>query len=157
MLLLCLFGATSATVTVRPPRTTQTPAEWHRERRRQILDAHPEVKSLIGRETTTLPLLAAVNVAQIGACVAGAHLPDFELVPAAVLAGGTLSLWQFALLHDVKHGTAQLPAGVSRDRVVFWGALPSLFGYFLYLRYGHLSHHRDFGERGISELFDSEH
>ena len=66
------------------------------------------------------------------------------------------SLWQFALLHDIKHGTAALPSGLSRDRVVFWGAMPSLFGYFLYLRYGHLSHHRAFGERGISELFDSE-
>ena len=56
MLLLCLFGATSATVTVRPPRTTQTPAEWHRERRRQILDAHPEVKSLMSRATRPGPV-----------------------------------------------------------------------------------------------------
>jgi len=141
-----------------PPATAQaqTPSEWHRQRRKAILEAHPEVRSLIGQEATTLPLLAAVNLAQVSACVAAAHLPAYELVPAAVLVGGTLSLWQFALLHDVKHGTAALPSGLSRDRVVFWGAMPSLFGYFLYLRYGHLSHHRAFGERGISELFDSE-
>lgn len=141
-----------------PPATAQvrTPSEWHRQRRKAILEAHPEVSALIGQEATTLPLLAAVNLAQLSACVAAAHLPTYELAPAAVLIGGTLSLWQFALLHDVKHGTAALPSGVSRDRVVFWGALPSLFGYFLYLRYGHLSHHRAFGERGISELFDSE-
>ena len=77
-------------------------------------------------------------------------------MPLGLLLGGTLSLWQFALLHDVKHGTATLPRGWSRDAVLFWGALPSLFGYFLYLRHGHLSHHREFGERGVAELFDSE-
>jgi len=137
-------------------KVAQTPSEWHRQRRKAILAAHPEVRELIGQEASTLPLLAAVNLAQVGACVAAAHLPTYELVPAAVLVGGTLSLWQFALLHDIKHGTAALPSGLSRDRVVFWGAMPSLFGYFLYLRYGHLSHHRAFGERGISELFDSE-
>jgi len=150
--------ATSATSS--PPaaaaKVAQTPSEWHRQRRKAILAAHPEVRELIGQEASTLPLLAAVNLAQVGACVAAAHLPTYELVPAAVLVGGTLSLWQFALLHDIKHGTAALPSGLSRDRVVFWGAMPSLFGYFLYLRYGHLSHHRAFGERGISELFDSE-
>ena len=69
----------------------QTPSEWHRQRRKAILEAHPEVSALIGQEATTLPLLAAVNIAQLGACVAAAHLPTYELAPAAVLVGGTLS------------------------------------------------------------------
>ena len=134
-----------------------TPSEWHRARRRAILEAHPSiVRSLVGKETTTVPLLAAANLAQVGACIAGSHLPGYELAPAAVLVGGTLSLWQFALLHDVKHGTAELPRGVRINDVVFWGSLPSLFGYYLYLRWGHLSHHANFGERRIAELFDSE-
>ena len=133
-----------------------TPSKWHRERRRAILEAHPDVRSLIGKEKSTLPLLAVANLAQVGACVAGSHLPGYELAPAAVLVGGTLSLWQFALLHDVKHGTAELPKGVRVNDVVFWGSLPSLFGYYLYLRYGHLSHHSNFGEKRINELFDSE-
>lgn len=132
-----------------------TPSEWHRARRQAILEAHPDVQSLIVKEKSTLPLLAVANLAQIGACVAGSHLPGYELVPAAVLVGGTLSLWQFALLHDVKHGTAVLPKGVRINDVVFWGSLPSLFGYYLYLRWGHLSHHTNFGEKRITELFDS--
>ena len=133
MLLHASGTAAAAVVSLRPPRTQVTPSEWHRQRRRDILDAHPEVRSLIGQDATTLPCLAAVNLAQLGACLAASQLPLFELVPTAVLVGGTLSLWQFALLHDIKHGTAALPNGLSRDHVVFWGALPSLFGYF----YGH--------------------
>ena len=77
------------------------------------------------------------------------------LVPLGVLVGGTLSLWQFALLHDIKHGSAALPKGWRRDDIIFAGAMPTLFGYYLYLRYGHLSHHRDFGKQPLRTLFDS--
>ena len=79
-----------------PPELTLSclPTRTYRQRRKAILAAHPEVRELIGQEASTLPLLAAVNLAQVGACVAAAHLPTYELVPAAVLVGGTLSLWQ---------------------------------------------------------------
>ena len=133
-----------------------TPAQWHVARRKAILAAHPEVQNLIGREQWTLPALAATNALQLSGAVACAHLPDPALVPLAVLVGGTLSLWQFALLHDVKHGTAALPDGVDPNAVLFAGSLPSLFGYFLYLRYGHLTHHKDFGRQPLKQLFDSE-
>ena len=69
--------------------------------------------------------------------------------------GGTLSLWQFALLHDIKHGVAQLPNGVKPNDALFFGSQPSLFGYYLYLRYGHLSHHKDFGSMSLKDTFDS--
>ena len=133
-----------------------TPAQWHVARRKAILAAHPEVQNLIGREQWTLPALAATNALQLSGAVACAHLPDPALVPLAVLVGGTLSLWQFALLHDVKHGTAALPDGVDPNAVLFAGSLPSLFGYFLYLRHGHLTHHKDFGRQPLKQLFNSE-
>jgi len=152
VLVACTYATTQLKAAVRVP----TPAAWHRSRREAILAAHPEVADFVGRERWTLPALAAVNVAQVGACVACAHLPDFELVPAAIFLGGTLSLWQFALLHDIKHGTAELPRGVNPDQVLFAGSLPALFGYYLYLRYGHLTHHKSFGSKPIRDLFDSE-
>ena len=77
------------------------------------------------------------------------------LVPAAIFVGGTLSIWQFALLHDIKHGAAVLPKDVSPNDVLFYGSLPSLFGYFLYLRFGHLTHHKSFGLHPIRDIFDS--
>ena len=154
---VALLSAVQVPYRSRPPVLgATTPSQWHRERREAILRDFPDVKGLIGREPWTLPALAVVNTAQITACVSCAHLPSYELGPLALFVGGTLSLWQFALLHDVKHGTAVLPKGVSADAVIFYGSLPSLFGYFLYLRYGHLSHHRNFGQQPLRALFDSD-
>ena len=148
-------------VALSPPQTTATPppatpAKWHLNRRAAILREHPEISKLIGREPLTLPALAFTNIAQIGCAVALSDLPTPALTVLAIFLGGTLSLWQFALLHDVKHGTAALPKGVRPDDVLFVGSLPSLFGYYLYLRYGHLTHHKDFGRHPIKTLFDSE-
>jgi len=56
----------------------------------------------------------------------------------------------------VKHGTAALPKGVRVNDVLYAGSLPALFGYFLYLRYGHLTHHKAVGTYSIKALFDSE-
>ena len=153
MIMLTLLA--SAVAPSAHPRPT-TPSEWHRQRRAAILEVHPEVQRLTGREAATVPALVAINGAQLAASVAAAGLPSQELIPLAVLLGGTLSLWQFALLHDLKHGTASLPRWASTNAVVFAGSLPALFGYYLYLRHGHLSHHRSFGSRPLKELFDSE-
>jgi len=133
-------------------------AHWHLSRRRAILQQYPQVERLQTRDARTLPALVAVNAAQVGASVAAgtSNLPNELLVPLGLLVGGTLSLWQFALLHDVKHGTALLPRSIKRDDVLFAGAIPSLFGYYLYLRYGHLNHHADFGSSSLATLFNSE-
>ena len=160
---LCTLPLAASVVTLPPttpgatttPNAPATPARWHAQRRAAILRAHPEVRELIGKEPVSLPLLGASNVAQIACAVQLAHLPDVVHVPLAILVGGTLSLWQFTLLHDVLHNTAELPKGMRRNDVLFAGSLPALFGYFLYLRYGHLTHHKDFGSQSIATLFDS--
>ncbi len=151
-----------ALLTLNPPHKTNTnantltPARWHQQRRNAILDDHAaQVQPLLKPDRRTLPALIAVNAAQLGLAATAAHLPAAELVPLALSVGATLSLWQFALLHDVKHGTAALPAGVAPNAVLFAGSLPSVFGYFLYLRSGHLSHHKDFGAASVRDLFDS--
>ena len=131
-------------------------ARWHLDRRAAILQKYPEVSELIGQERSTLPLLVACNAAQVGFAVTSSQLPDVVQIPLAIFVGGTLSLWQFALLHDVKHGVAALPPNVRPNDVLFYGSLPSLFGYYLYLRYGHLTHHKDFGRFSLKDLFDSE-
>ena len=143
---------------IAPPAATGiTPSAWHRQRRAAILAEHPEVRGLIGQDARTLPALALANVAQLGAAFGAghAHLPPTVLLPLGLLVGGTLSLWQFACLHDIKHGTATMNRGTKINDVLFYGSMPSLFGYYLYLRYGHLSHHREFGTAPIAQLFDS--
>ena len=152
---LCVLLAASGRVATTAPSVPVTPARWHTNRRNAILEAHPEVEQLASPDPKTLPVLAACNAAQIGFALASAHLSTTALVPTGIIIGGTLSLWQFALLHDVKHGTAKLPDGISPNDVLFYCSLPSLFGYYLYLRYGHLSHHKEFGQRPLRDLFNS--
>jgi fatty acid desaturase len=156
ILFCAAFGVRGSLGATRLARAPATPADWHRARRREILSDSPSVEALIGTEARTLPLLVAVNAAQFGCAAAAGHLPELVLVPAALTIGSTLSLWSFALMHDIAHGTAALPAGVSRKDALFACSMPSVFGYFLYLRYGHLSHHKSFGRAPLSTLFDSE-
>lgn len=114
------------------------------------------MRELIGADQRSVPLLAAINAAQFGcAILAGQHLSDSMLVPAALTVGSTLSLWSFALLHDVAHSTAALPQWLPRKRALLALSMPSVFGYYLYLRFGHLSHHKGFGREPLSTLFDS--
>ncbi|MGK3757603.1 MAG: hypothetical protein ACI8RD_009917 [Bacillariaceae sp.] len=46
-----------------------------------------------------------------------------------------------------------------QDNVLFWGSMPSIFGYYLYLKYGHLTHHTNVGDpdkASLAKLFDSD-
>jgi hypothetical protein len=57
------------------------------------------------------------------------------------------------------HGTLLergLQKKVWQERILFWGSLPSVFGYYLYLQYGHLTHHKNVGsDTSLLQLFDS--
>eukprot|EP00965_Chrysotila_dentata_P252841 6210907-Pleurochrysis_carterae.AAC.2 len=120
----------------------RTPSEWHSRRRQQILEAHPDVQQLFGVDALSLPLLSLVNVMHAGAALcAGQLLQNGDAGNLLLLcyAGSFLSIAQFIMLHDLIHG------GVVRSNRLGWLralSLPSFFGYYLYLRFGHLSHHR---------------
>jgi fatty acid desaturase len=68
-----------------------------------------------------------------------------------------LSLWQLQILHDVLHGCFHV--GKKRqDQLLLLGSLPSVFGYYLYLKFGHLTHHKSLGAEetaSLATLFDS--
>ena len=43
--------------------------------------------------------------------------------------------------------------------LMFWGSMPSVFGYYLYLKYGHLTHHKALGDAessNLKQLFESD-
>lgn len=59
---------------------------------------------------------------------------------------------------DTCCGWQVIHGNVSRNKRVnsflMWaGSLPCVFGYFLYLRFGHLSHHNRMGGHSMAELF----
>jgi hypothetical protein len=43
------------------------------------------------------------------------------------------------------------------QRALLWaGSFPCMFGYFLYMRFGHLSHHNGVGGHSMAALFSSD-
>lgn len=86
----------------------------------------------------------------------------------SIFPGSILSLWQLQILHDCIHGSLfekgktkimGLKRSVVQDAVLFWLSMPSVFGYYLYLKFGHLTHHANVGDpskASLQQLFESD-
>eukprot|EP00591_Stephanopyxis_turris_P013537 CAMPEP_0195510460 /NCGR_PEP_ID=MMETSP0794_2-20130614/3099_1 /TAXON_ID=515487 /ORGANISM="Stephanopyxis turris, Strain CCMP 815" /LENGTH=487 /DNA_ID=CAMNT_0040637887 /DNA_START=290 /DNA_END=1753 /DNA_ORIENTATION=+ len=118
----------------------------------------------------------------------GRFLSAPQIVALAVFPGSMLSLWQLQILHDCLHGSLLRKASPSDSsnsssnsssatieekkkkswyalnrnsvskQILFWGSMPSMFGYYLYLNYGHLTHHKNLGDAekaSLAKLFSS--
>lgn len=104
-----------------------------------------------------LPLLVFVNVALTVMAFQSSAWSLGQIVVLAAFPGAVFSLWQLQILHDVLHGCFQLPPKWE-DRLLRVGSLPSVFGYYLYLKFGHLTHHKSLGQgdaANLKVLFDS--
>lgn len=88
--------------------------------------------------------------------------------------GSILSLWTLQILHDALHSSllpkpsyrkkSKIMEAIIRhrrkiqDTILFFGSMPSAFGFYLYLKYGHLTHHKNLGDRdkvSLFQVFDS--
>ena len=146
-------------------------ATWHRERRKMMLERYGDEIAPLERESSSqrvaLPLLILANTLLLLLSILSGSLPPPGVMALAIFPGSMLSLWQLQILHDVLHGSL-FPKGRStiygvkrktlQEQVLFWGSMPSVFGYYLYLKFGHLSHHKNVGNAqqvNLKQLFDS--
>ena len=115
-----------------------------------------------------LPLLAVTCSSLLGLSIL-VGVQDWSVWSVVVLAyfpGSMFSLWQLQLLHDVLHGSmldkrsstsvGGIPKKQLQDKLLFWGSLPSFYGYYLYLKAGHLTHHSNLGEHSLADVFLSD-
>mmetsp|Transcript_13651 Transcript_13651/g.18197 ORF Transcript_13651/g.18197 Transcript_13651/m.18197 type:complete len:440 (-) Transcript_13651:772-2091(-) len=141
-------------------------SQWHSKRRLAIKKELSSERVAALTEPTplkTISTLIAVDVTQLYlASGAGGLLDGFWwTVFVACTIGGWLSCGQFVLCHDVLHGSADLPLKSAKARrkfrqwILFILSAPNVFGYWLYLELGHLSHHKFTGEASIEKIFDS--
>ena len=164
-LVLCLAVAGALNV-VRAPPKTQTMgavAAWHATRKNEITrrlgrDAVAELEA--PTPARTLSCLLAVNAANVYLASATPALGGLWWFVVAATVGAWCSLAQFALLHDVVHGGADVGGAPGerrrfRERVLEFGSQPSVFGYWLYLALGHLNHHAATGDFTAKQLFAS--
>ena len=157
------------------PSTLSPAAQWHKNRRRQMLQKYASQILPLERDsssnTLALSLLSLSNVALLSlAIVCGtAQLSLGQVALLALFPGSMFSLWTLQILHDCLHGSL-LQKGQQKflfgtmkrkqlqDAILFWGSMPSVFGYYLYLKYGHLTHHKSLGDpqaASLKQLFDS--
>jgi fatty acid desaturase len=136
-----------------------TASDWHRQRRREMIFKYGGQITPLERDNSQwlgLPLLAVSCVSLWSLAIMSASLPVWAVFLLALFPGSMFSLWQLQLLHDVIHGVMfEKPNPRLQDRVLFWGSMPSVFGYYLYLKAGHLSHHKNMGQHSLAETFES--
>jgi fatty acid desaturase len=140
-------------------------AQWHRERRRQMLEKYGDQIAPLERKSSSqnvaLPLLAFANLSLVMMSLWSKFLSPSQVFLLALFPGSMFSLWQLQILHDCLHGSLLVKGkntafGVQKkklqDRMLFWGSMPSAFGYYLYLKYGHLTHHKNVGDENSASL-----
>jgi len=140
-------------------------AQWHTRRRQRMLSSAyntdsniQAIKKLMTTKSSRIcfPLLVFTNASLLGLAMAASTMSYFSIFSLAATVGATLSLWQLQILHDACHHTLFSDPRLN-DSVLFWGSMPSIFGYYLYLKRGHLTHHRNLGNvDGSKTLFDSD-
>lgn len=127
-----------------------TSEEVHRSRRKAILEAHPEVKTLMGREPLTILLVIAVTLTQITVAYLLRNTPvlSFKFLFVAYAVGGTLNQNAFLSIHDITHNLAFRGVGPNRLFAMFANLPIGVPFAMLFKRY-HSEHHRFFGEDGM--------
>mmetsp|Transcript_22690 Transcript_22690/g.45939 ORF Transcript_22690/g.45939 Transcript_22690/m.45939 type:complete len:534 (-) Transcript_22690:121-1722(-) len=165
--------------------TSSQAAQWHKQRRKEMLQKYSDRISPLERSSSSnvlgLSLLFLSNASLLAmAYLSGKAWNPLQIFLAAIFPGSMFSLWTLQILHDCLHGSL-LPKPSSRplpslkhdnnnnnhvkkkkklqSLLLFWGSMPSFFGYHLYLRHGHLSHHKSLGDprsTSLRQLFDSD-
>ncbi|KAL7472891.1 hypothetical protein ACHAXS_013280 [Conticribra weissflogii] len=179
--------------------STSPAAQWHKRRRKEMLQKYGDRISPLERTSSShvlgLSLLLLSNASLFAmAYLSGKALNPVQIVLLAFFPGSVFSLWTLQILHDCLHGsllpkpnvsstsptsTHQSPSkdkGTKKKKkntkkktkknnkklqnlLLFWGSMPSFFGYHLYLRHGHLSHHKSLGDprsASLLQLFESD-
>ena len=158
-----------------PTATTfSSAAQWHRHRRRLMLQKYGNQIIPLERDSSShnlgLSLLFLSNASLLALSILSSRLPPAQVALLAVFPGSILSLWTLQILHDVLHGSllkkrhqrfvfAKCTRKELQDALLFWGSMPSVFGYYLYLKYGHLNHHKSLGDANsasLKQLFESD-
>jgi fatty acid desaturase len=111
-----------------------------------------------------LSLLSLSNIMLFTlAILSGKVLSPAQIILLAIFPGSMFSLWTLQILHDCLHGSLlnkqqqkfifnKVNRKSLQNAILFWGSIPSVFGYYLYLKYGHLTHHKSLGDPSSASL-----
>jgi len=158
-----------STVTLSPA------AQWHQNRHLEMMQKYRSQIQPLERDSCSnilaLSLLAISNISLLYFALLCGQLSIPKVILLSIFPGSMFSLWTLQILHDCLHGslfpkqsTINLLGRPIRRKslqnlLLFIGSMPSAFGYYLYLKFGHLSHHKSLGDAAsvsLKTLFDSD-
>ncbi|CAO1636146.1 unnamed protein product [Parajaminaea phylloscopi] len=126
--------------------------EPHRSRRQAILKAHPEVKSLMGREPLTKWISLGVVLLQLSAAYAVWRLEwhplSWKFLLLAYAIGGTATQNTFLAIHEITHNLAFKGIKANKMLAIFVNSIIGIPYAMMFKQY-HIEHHKHLGEDGI--------
>jgi sphingolipid 4-desaturase/C4-monooxygenase len=125
-----------------------TEDEPHRARTRAMLQSHPELRRLIGRNAWTGVIILAAAGAQIAAAAALRAQPWWLLVAVAWVFGAFLDHALFVMVHECAHDLV-FPRRWANATAAIVANLPQFFPSAASFRHYHLKHH---SFQGVYEL-----
>jgi sphingolipid 4-desaturase/C4-monooxygenase len=121
-------------------------AVWHRERARQMVKAHPELKELIGQNPTTALYCIAFVALQLAVALALSGQPWWLVLAAAYVLGPWINTNLFFLGHECNHGLVFKRTSWNR-RLYTLTTLPMCLSAHHTWWIDHAVHHNDLGSK----------
>src|SRR5262245_12041917 len=119
--------------------------QQHTTRRREILQAHPEVRDLAGPTPSSAVWVLALVAAQLALAVLVGHSRWFVWLPVAYLAGATIDHALWVLIHECTHNLVSRRPALNKIAAIA-ANLPLVFPAAASFTRFHLLHHQHLGE-----------
>lgn len=116
-------------------------ADPHRDRRRALLQAHPEIAQLVGRDPRTAGWIAVVTTVQLLLAGASGYLPVWGMLALAWCVGAFAALALWTLIHECSHDLV-LQSSAANRRLGIVASLALVLPVGAAFRTYHLLHHR---------------
>jgi sphingolipid 4-desaturase/C4-monooxygenase len=127
------------------PPIIHAAAAWHLRRRRAILDAHPDIRSLGGHNPWTAALVFLVSGAHFAVAAALRDAPWYVIGAGAYLFGAVFAHALGMLIHECAHNLI-VRSSAGNKALSIAANLPLVLPAAIDFRYKHLLHHKHLGE-----------
>ncbi len=128
------------------PDDQKPDAVWHRDRAKNMIRAHPEIKELFGNTPSTAFWCLLLAGLQVGLAVVAGGAPWWVMLLVAYVVGGWLNLNLFQLAHECNHNLVFKKTSWNRWLFTFTSLPMFMSGHHTWWIEHHV-HHNDLGAR----------
>ena len=122
--------------------------EPHKQRRRDILAKHPEIKECFGPDLRLLPSILAIMASQLSICIYATQIEMWKYFLLAYSVGGTLTHWLSLGNHELAHNLCFRTTAFNEALGLFANCAQGLPSFVTFKKY-HLEHHYHQGNEEI--------